>query len=298
MATKGFRQAIPRTHPKSVSRLPTETRRPRPAPVPSPTVPPQLAYCDQSQLVLNKPSGVAIQGVHGSAQRTAWDALIADLRSKFGRPDVHPVHRLDKATTGCLLVARTKQVAARLSKQLQEGQIARQYLAVVHGQLKQGYKGTVEQRLRVDDDRVRIAWPDDAEADTLSAATKWECVAAAPKYSLLRLEPLIGARKHQLRVHLADVLRAPIVGDFKLAPEAAHVEALDEVGLPHDTVLLHAASISFWTWDKETRKRQRVTANATPPAAFQRFCRAHKLVLPASPPATPSTDESSDLGVD
>lgn len=67
-----------------------------------------------------------------------------------------------------------------------------------------------------------------------------------PRYSLLRLTPVIGARKHQLRVHTADVLRAPIVGDFKLAPETAHGAALDEVGLPHDSVLLHAHGISFW----------------------------------------------------
>lgn len=269
--------------------------RPNPKRAPAPRRPaavvaaPSLAYSDPSQLVLNKPSGVAIQGVHGSAQRSAWDSLLADLRVTYGRPDVHPVHRLDKSTTGCLLVARTKQVAARLSQQLQQGQIAREYLAVVHGQLKQGYKGTVNHRLRVDDDRVRRAWPDDSDADTLAASTKWECLATAPRYSLLRLEPLVGARKHQLRVHCADVLQAPIVGDFKLAPDARHVEALDEVGLPHDSVLLHAASISFWTWDKETRKRHRVTANAPPPAAFLRFCRAHKLALPAVQSATPSS---------
>ncbi|KWU45365.1 pseudouridine synthase [Rhodotorula sp. JG-1b] len=254
--------------------------RPKPRPAAAPprrpaaAVNPSLAYSDSSHLVLNKPSGVAIQGVHGSAQRSAWDSLLAG--------------KLDKATTGCLLVARTKQVAARLSQQLQQGQIAREYLAVVHGRLKQGYKGTVSNRLRVDDDRVRIAWPDDLDSDTLAASTKWECLATAPQYSLLRLEPLVGARKHQLRVHCADVLKAPIVGDFKLAPDAAHVEALDEVGLPHDSVLLHAASISFWTWDKETRKRHRVTANATAPANFLRFCRAHKLALPAAQPVTPS----------
>lgn len=97
---------------------------------------------------------------------------------------MHPVHRLDKATTGCLLVARTKQVAARLSLQLQAGQIHRTYLAVVHGQLKPGYQGTIEQRLRVDDDRVRIAWPDDSESDTLAAATEWECLASAVSLAL------------------------------------------------------------------------------------------------------------------
>ncbi|GAA5871794.1 hypothetical protein JCM3774_000301 [Rhodotorula dairenensis] len=259
---------------------------------------PQLAYADHAHLVVNKPSNAAIQGVHGSLQRTAWDSIIAHLRSRYGKPDVYPVHRLDKATTGCLLVARTKQVAARLSQQLQQGHVHRDYLAVVHGQLKPGYAATVDRRLRLDDDRVRLAWPDDADNDTLAASTRWHCVASAPSYSLLRLEPIVGARKHQLRVHLADVLQAPIVGDFKLAPDAPHVEALDEVGLPHDTVLLHAASISFWTWDKETRKRRRVTANASPPAAFLRFCRAHKLDLPPSPPATSSSETASDLDVD
>ncbi|KAG0655071.1 hypothetical protein C6P46_001261 [Rhodotorula mucilaginosa] len=285
MATRITRHA---RQPSTAQLQPRPNLKRAPPPPRRPAAAPSLAYSDPSQLVLNKPSGVAIQGVHGSAQRSAWDSLLA------GKPDVHPVHRLDKATTGCLLVARTKQVAARLSQQLQQGQIAREYLAVVHGQLKQGYKGTVDHRLRVDDDRVRIAWPDDSDADTLAASTRWECLATAPQYSLLRLEPLVGARKHQLRVHCADVLKAPIVGDFKLAPDARHVEALDEVGLPHDSVLLHAASISFWSWDKETRKRHRVTANATPPASFLRFCRAHKLALPAVQPATPTSSSVSE----
>lgn len=97
---------------------------------------------------------------------------------------MHPVHRLDKATTGCLLVARTKQVAARLSQQLQQGHVTREYLAVVHGQLKPGYSARVDRRLRIDDDRVRLAWPDDAETDTLAASTRWECVASAVSRSL------------------------------------------------------------------------------------------------------------------
>jgi hypothetical protein len=130
----------------------------------------------------------------------------------------------------------------------------------------------------MDEDRVRVC----EDGEGVEARTEWECLAASVRfsytpssraptddsekqsdYSLLRLKPATG-RKHQLRVHCADVLRgtpslsffsfltltllstAPIVGDFKLAPSAPHAAALEDLSIPLDSVLLHASTLSFF----------------------------------------------------
>ncbi|GAA6005659.1 hypothetical protein JCM10207_005286 [Rhodosporidiobolus poonsookiae] len=248
--------------------------RPTPPAVAPPV--PAIVLESRSAVVVNKPAGAALQGAHGSPARRNWDALLVAIRQKPGCEQAVPVHRLDKAVSGALLLARNPVFAARLSKQFHNNDIRKVYLAVVHGQLKPGYRGEIDARLRVDDDRVRVCGPDEG----VDAKTTWECLAASPSFSLLRLEPATG-RKHQLRVHCADVLKAPIVGDFKLAPKAPHAAALSELSLPLDNVLLHASSLSFYEWEK-SGKRATMTASAPPLAAFVRFCRAHRLGLPTA----------------
>ncbi|TNY21347.1 pseudouridine synthase [Rhodotorula diobovata] len=196
-------------------------------------------------------------------------------------PQLYTVHRLDKSTTGALLLAKSRPIASRLSAQLANHDVDRSYLAVVHGQLKVGFEGHVDAPLRLDHDRVRLC----PEGQGVDALTRWQCIAASRLFSLLRLEPETG-RKHQLRIHCAQVLQAPIVGDFKLAPKAPHAAALVELGLSLDHVLLHSHQLSFFAWDKDTGKRSRITATCPPPPAFERFCRAHKLALPSTATAT------------
>ncbi|GAA6053529.1 hypothetical protein JCM3770_000311 [Rhodotorula araucariae] len=249
---------------------------PRPPPPPRPAPPPpSILYEDARHLVIDKPAGVALQGQHGSPARHHWDHILAALKARPESPDIYTVHRLDKATSGALLLAKSRPIAHRLSQQLAKHDVDRTYLAVVHGQLLQGYHGQVDARLRIDDDRVRVCAIDDG----VDANTHWQCIAASRNFSLLRLEPQTG-RKHQLRVHCAEILKAPIVGDFKVAPKAPHAAALVELGLSLDNVLLHSHELSFYAWDKATGKRSRITATSPPPAAFRRFCSAHKLALP------------------
>ncbi|GJN91750.1 hypothetical protein Rhopal_004773-T1 [Rhodotorula paludigena] len=237
-------------------------RTPRPRPPAPPRVLPRIVFEDANHLVLDKPSGAALQGQHGSPARHLWDHTLATLEARPESPTLFPVHRLDKAVSGCLVLAKSAPTAKRLAQQFQHNLVRKDYLAVVHGQLRPGFEGLVDQPLAVGDNRVRV---DDTEG--VAARTRWECLSSAPHFSLLRLEPETG-RKHQLRVHCADVLKAPIVGDFKLAPSAPHAQALADVGVPLDHVLLHSSSLSFYSWAKETGKRHTITA------------RAHKLALP------------------
>ncbi|GAA5843980.1 hypothetical protein JCM5353_000051 [Sporobolomyces roseus] len=255
------------------------SKRPPPPPSEPEKLLPDIVYEDERFLILNKPSGMAIQGQFGSPARRHWEDLCDSLRSRPESPSIHPVHRLDKATTGTLLIAKSTLHAARLSQQLEKHQIQRKYLAIVFGQLKVGFKGVVEDKLRVDEDRVRVARGREGEPEGVEARTEWECVASSPSYSLLSLSPSTG-RKHQLRVHLAECLQAPIVGDYKYGQTSPHFETLSELSIPQDSVLLHSAKISFYAWGKD-RKRQTITAEAPLPAGFERFCRAHKLTVPS-----------------
>ncbi|KAL7337568.1 pseudouridine synthase [Rhodotorula toruloides] len=262
--------------------------------VPETPLVPRIVYEDDRHLVLNKPSNVALQGQHGSPARKRWDGLLDTLKARPESPTLHAVHRLDKvrshgssspllghptslsqATTGALLLAKSPAIAARLVQQLQRHEIKKTYLAVVHGQLRPGFEGDIRNRLRMDLERVRVCGDDEG----VEAHTQWQCISVSSRFSLLRLSPTSG-RKHQLRVHCADVLKAPVVGDFKLAPNAPHADALNELMIPLDQVLLHSTSLSFYAWSKETGRRSTITATAPPSAEFQRFCKSHGLRIP------------------
>ncbi|GAA5977390.1 hypothetical protein JCM11641_000083 [Rhodosporidiobolus odoratus] len=254
----------------------SRAKPPTSPPAPLPTIP-SIVHEDARFLVIDKPAGVALQGQYGSPPRKQWDDLLAAVRARDGCEKAAPAHRLDKATSGCLLMPKTALHASRIATQLQRHEVQREYLAVVHGRMKTGYQGDIDVRLTMDDDRVRVC----QDGTGVEARTLWECLASSTSgFSLLSLKPQTG-RKHQLRVHCADVLRAPIVGDFKLAPTAPHVAALSELGLPLDTVLLHARRLSFYAWEK-SGKRTTITTEAPLPHTFQRFCKAYKLRLPPS----------------
>ncbi|KAK4054830.1 hypothetical protein OIV83_000754 [Microbotryomycetes sp. JL201] len=235
---------------------------------------PQILYEDNKALVINKPSNCSLQGQHGTTARNNWNGLLQYLRQRPESPEVFPVHRLDKATTGTLLLAKNRVQAKALAKAFTNHQVKRQYLAVVSGRIKLGYTDTVEAHLRVDDDKVRVTTKDDQAA--LASRTFWRCLSSSSTHSLLCLEPETG-RKHQLRVHCSLVLKAPIVGDFKYG----HLAQVP--GLASDAMLLHAYSLSFYIWKKDG-KRVEIRSVAPPPRTFARFCREHGLELPEDTP--------------
>ncbi|KAM0793158.1 hypothetical protein ACM66B_000632 [Microbotryomycetes sp. NB124-2] len=226
---------------------------------------PEILYEDSKSLVINKTGNCTLQGQHGTTARNNWNDVLKSLKQRPESPEVFPVHRLDKATTGTLLLAKNRAQAKALAKAFSNHQVERQYLAVVTGQIKPGYRDLVEAHVRVDDDRVRLTTEDD-EASLVSR-TRWQCLSSSRSHSLLSLEPDTG-RKHQLRVHCSQVLRAPIVGDFKYGAETP--------GLPSGAMLLHAYKLSFHTWAKNG-KRVSVETVAPLPRTFARFCQEHGL---------------------
>src|SRR6188508_3256171 len=169
---------------------------------------------DDDVLVLNKPAGLAVQG--GSGTKHHVDGMLGALMPP-GRDAQRPrlVHRLDKDTAGCLLVAKTRFAAAALAKTFRSRSARKIYWALVAGVPKpqQGRISTYLAKQEVEEDSfMRIA--KHGEKDAVHAVTYYAVVEpAAHKFAWISLKPVTG-RTHQLRAHMAHVGN-PIVGDPK-----------------------------------------------------------------------------------
>ena len=171
-------------------------------------------YEDDDVLVLNKPMGLAVQGGSGTTRHI--DGMLGALRGTH--PDAQRprlVHRLDKDTAGCLLVAKTRFAAAALGKTFRSRSARKIYWALVAGVPKpaQGRVSTFLAKQEAEEDSyMRIAKHGDKDA--VHAVTYYAVVeTAAQKLAWISLKPVTG-RTHQLRAHMAHVGN-PIVGDPK-----------------------------------------------------------------------------------
>ena len=172
-----------------------------------------ILFEDNDVLVLNKPAGVAVQG--GTGTKRHIDGILAGMADRFGdRPRL--VHRLDRDTSGVLLIAKTRAAAAKLGRTFQTRSAAKTYWALVKGVPKPP-QGRVEAPLvkasGPEGDRVRKALP--GEQDKAMHATTHYAVIdrVAHKAAWVSLKPVTG-RQHQLRAHM-DLIGHPIVGDNK-----------------------------------------------------------------------------------
>jgi 23S rRNA pseudouridine955/2504/2580 synthase len=169
-------------------------------------------YEDADVLVLNKPMGLAVQGGSGTTRHI--DGMLDVLRDAHGqRPRL--VHRLDKDTAGCLLVAKTRFAAAALAKTFRSRSARKVYWALVAGvpKVQQGRISTfLAKEEREEDSFMRIA--QHGEKGASHAVTYYAVVeTAGPLLAWLSLKPVTG-RTHQLRAHM-DHIGHPIVGDRK-----------------------------------------------------------------------------------
>jgi 23S rRNA pseudouridine1911/1915/1917 synthase len=201
-------------------------------------IPLDILYEDEDLLVLNKPRGLVVHPAPGHASGTLVHALLAHCPHLSGingelRPGI--VHRLDKDTTGALVIAKHDQAHQHLQAQIQAKTARRIYLGVVFGRPAQS-QGTISApigRHPVDRQKMAVLPPGQGRA----AVTHWQVLERLGNYTLMQFELETG-RTHQIRVHAAH-LHLPIVGDplytrsktspVKLSGQALHAWKLSFV---------------------------------------------------------------------
>jgi 23S rRNA pseudouridine1911/1915/1917 synthase len=197
-----------------------------PEPPPAPFA---IAYEDLDLLVIDKPAGVVVHPGAGHARGTLVQALAGQVAGGDPeRPGI--VHRLDRDTSGLLVVARTEAAHAALTRAMAERRVSREYLALVSGRPR-ARRGTIDAPLGRDR-RVRTRVSTDTD-DPRPAVTHFVTEAALPRATLLRVRLETG-RTHQIRAHLL-AIGHPVVGD-------------PEYGVPGyglERQFLHAARLAF-----------------------------------------------------
>ncbi|MBC8536823.1 RluA family pseudouridine synthase [Feifania hominis] len=199
-------------------------------------IPLDIVYEDAELLVVNKPRGMVVHPAAGNYSGTLVNALMAHCRDSLSgingviRPGI--VHRIDKDTSGLLIVAKTNAAHLSLAAQIKEHSFKREYEAVLIGSLRDD-AGTVDRPIgRSERDRKKMAVTD---KNSRPAVTHYEVIGRYPGYTHVRCRLETG-RTHQIRVHMASIGH-PVAGDEVYGPKRQ--------GLPFAGQCLHARTIGF-----------------------------------------------------
>jgi 23S rRNA pseudouridine1911/1915/1917 synthase len=223
---------------------------------------PEIIHEDKDFLVVNKPAGLQVHAarIAGGAM-TEGPTLVGwllkrypELRTVGDDPEQRPgiVHRLDKGTSGVMVVARNQPAFEYLKGLFQKHEVKKTYLAVVAGELKEK-KGTIDAPIGIRNGTMKrstrsakMAKPAVTEYKVLKTFARegFRAQGDKQKFSLVELYPKTG-RTHQIRVHLASIGH-PVVGDRLYGPKAQPAWA--------DRMMLHALSIEFTAPDGHRAK--------------------------------------------
>jgi len=195
-------------------------------------LPLQIIYQDHDLVVLNKAKGMVVHPAPGHHDQTMVNALLYHIKDLSGiNGDLRPgiVHRLDKDTSGVMVVAKNDTAHRVLAAQIKDHTINREYIALVHGVIKENL-GVIDAPIgRSKTDRKKMA----VTANGRSAMSNYQVLGRYRHYSLVKVKLLTG-RTHQIRVHFA-YIKHPVVGDplyssakkhFGLESQALHAHLL------------------------------------------------------------------------
>ena len=236
---------------------------PKPAVPEAQDIPLTILYEDSDLAVVVKPCGMVVHPAAGNEDGTLVNALLHHLDSLGGiggelRPGI--VHRLDKDTSGLLLVAKNDASQLALSEQLSARSMEKHYRALVEGNIRED-SGRIEAAIaRSKKDRKKMA----VDEEGREAITEWTVLARGNGVTLLDVHILTG-RTHQIRVHTKHIGH-PVCGDpIYGSPKGAKVPRL----------MLHAYSLSF----THPTSGERMTFTAELPEEFLRGMKSHGIVL-------------------
>lgn len=227
-------------------------------------IPLDIIYEDEDCLLVNKPAGLIVHPGAGNPTHTLVNALLYHDPSLQELPRAGIIHRLDKETTGILIVAKTAAAHTSLVRQMQEREIERHYLALVHGHLIAGT--TIETGFGRDPrNRVKMAvcahGKDAITIFTIRKQYQWA--------TLLDVKLMTG-RTHQIRVHMAHI-RHPIIGDPLYGDKGRQPKGLSDTLRDQLSQFkrqaLHARTLSFY----HPKTNERLTFSASIPKDFQHF---------------------------
>ncbi len=199
-------------------------------------IPLDIVYEDDDVLVVNKPRGMVVHPAVGNYTGTLVNAILYHCGDRLSsingviRPGI--VHRIDKDTSGLLMIAKNNMAHESLSAQLAEHSITRRYQAFVYDNLTKD-SGTVDAPIGRDPkNRLRMAV---TTQNSKRAVTHWKVLERFGKYTLIEAKLETG-RTHQIRVHMAHI-RHPLVGDMVYGPK--------KQPLTEDGQMLHAKVLGF-----------------------------------------------------
>jgi 23S rRNA pseudouridine1911/1915/1917 synthase len=249
-----------------ILRLATEVPK---APVLAEKISLRVAHEDKDVLVIDKPAGLVVHPGAGNQNHTLQNALLGFDATLASLPRAGLIHRLDKDTSGLLVVARNPEAQTSLSRQLEARTMSREYLAVCVGVMTGG--GTIDAPIgRNRSDRLRMA----IRGSGRPAVTHYRVIERFRAHTFLSVQLETG-RTHQIRLHLSH-LKYPIVGDpvygGRFAQPKGASSGLITVLRGFKRQALHAATLGF----DHPRTGKRLTLHSKVPKDFEQLLRELK----------------------
>lgn len=230
-------------------------------------IPLDIIYEDEDVLVINKEQGMVVHPGDGNREGTLVNALLFRYGSFFDSDILRPgiVHRLDKDTSGVMIVAKNAQSHEVLGKEFENREVIKYYIAIAKGHFNES-QGIIEKRICRDRNNRKKFTVTDRKTHSKDAKTVFMVISQNDNYAFLLLRLYTG-RTHQIRVHLQSI-NHPILGDeIYSRPDAKYKD---------ESLMLNSYSLSFL----HPKTNERVRFLSPMPERFISFCKKEDLTIP------------------